>query len=157
MKTILLMLLCGTCFVFSGDLIQADETIVPSKARELSHFVALWNKSPFAAATNETPIESTDYILGGIAQFDGIDYASLVDKKSNEHFLLVSDQTIRGLRLLSVSRGQNGSGALAIVQKGEESLTLRTEKTPLIPAVAAQTENKNQLGFFSPGHPPPSH
>jgi len=157
MKTCLLLLLFGTCFAVSGNLGRADEPAVPSLGREASHFVVLWTKSPFAVGTGEPSEESPDYILGGIAQFDGVDYASLVEKKSNEHFLLVSDKTIRGLRLLSIFRGQNGSGAVAVVQKGDEAFTLRAELPPLMAKAPAQTESKAQLGLFSPGHPPPSH
>lgn len=104
------------------------------------HYQALWTTSPFAVATPDSPGASTDYSLVGIAQFDGIYYANLVDKQSQEHFLVTSKMPVRGLTLVSVAQGHDASQATAILQKEGQLISLKLETPAVNP---------------SPGMPPP--
>jgi hypothetical protein len=105
--------------------VRAEPAALPGPGFPASHYETLWTKSPFAVATSEAAPESADYTLVGIAEFDGVPYASLVDKQSQEHFLLSGDKPIRGLTLLSITRGHDGSDTTAVVQRNGESLTLK--------------------------------
>jgi hypothetical protein len=101
---------------------------LPGPAFDGNRYANLWTQSPFAIATPDAPAASADYQLVGLAQFDGISYASLIEKQSQEHFVLASDKPVRNLKLVSISRGP--SGASAIVLRNGESLTLHQEEAP---------------------------
>jgi hypothetical protein len=104
---------------------QADRPSLPEGGFAPSHYEVLWTKSPFAVASAEAAQESPDYDLVGVAQIDGMFYACLIDKQSNEHFLLATDdKSVRGLRLISVTRGQDNGSASATIQKDSQLFTL---------------------------------
>jgi hypothetical protein len=108
--------------------LDADEASLPGAGFSASHYEVLWTHSPFAVASSETTAsESPDYALVGIAQFDGVSYASLIDKKNQEHFILSGDKTERGMKLLSVTQGKDADGTFAVVQKDGAPLTLKLE------------------------------
>ncbi len=131
---------------FSICMAWADDPAVPGEGFGASRYEALWTKSPFAVATAEAAPESSDYSLVGIAQFDGVSYASLIDKQNNqEHFLLSSDKPSKGITLVSVTRGHGPSDTLAVIQKAGQSITLKLEQPALAPAAAANG---------APGMPP---
>jgi len=91
-------------------------------------YISLWTKSPFSIATPEAAATSTDYSLVGIAQFDGVTYVSLIEKQSQEHFVLTSAKPVRNLTLVSVAHGT--SGASAVIQRNGETLTLQQDQAP---------------------------
>jgi len=104
-----------------------DASGLPGPGFSGDRYTTLWTKSPFAIATPEAAAASQDYSLVGLAQFDGVSYASLVDKQSNEHFVLASDKPVRNLKLVSISHGANG--ASAVIDRNGEELTLQQEVT----------------------------
>ncbi len=80
----------------------------------------LWTKSSFAVETSVASVATTtEYQLIGAARFDGSFYASLVDKRNQEHFLLSSDRTVRDLMLVSVSHDRSGKLSALIQCRGE--------------------------------------
>jgi hypothetical protein len=108
----------------------ADEPIVPGDGFAASRYESLWTKSPFSVATPDGPAESADYAMVGVAQFDGVSYASLIDKQTNEHFLVSSDKPARGLVLVSVARGHDSSDMSAVIQNGPKTISLKLEQAP---------------------------
>lgn len=78
------------------------------------------------------PAESSDYSLVGIAQFNGISYASLIAKQNQEYFLLTTDKPARGLTLVSISQEYNASDVMAVVRKDGRLVTLKWEQPPLL-------------------------
>jgi hypothetical protein len=115
-----------------------DEVIPPGNGFGVSHYEALWTKSPFAVASTEAAPESSDYSLYGVAQADGISYVSLIDKQSQEHFLVASNKPVKGVTLVSVTPGHDASSTQVVIQKGGQSITLKLEQAP---AVLAQVPN----------------
>jgi hypothetical protein len=91
-------------------------------------YASLWTKSPFAIATPDAPAATTDYALVGIAQFDGVSYASLIEKQSQEHFVVSSDKPYKNLKLVSISRGKGDAATSAVIDRNGESLTLTLEQ-----------------------------
>jgi hypothetical protein len=98
---------------------------LPSPGFNSARYATLWTKSPFAIATPDAPAASADYQLVGMAEFDGVNYVSLVDKQNQQHFVLASDQPVRGLTLVSIAHGPSSSSA--VIQRNGETLTLQEE------------------------------
>jgi len=106
-----------------------DAAVVPGAGFSASRYQVLWTKSPFAVATAEAGADaSPDYLLYGIANVDGITYASVVDAHNQEHFLISSDKATRGLTLASITRSSDGSDTYANVLKDGQTITLKLEK-----------------------------
>jgi hypothetical protein len=95
-----------------------------------SRYEDLWSKSPFAIATSDAPAASEDYQLVGLAQFDGVSYVSLVDKQTQNHFVLTSVKPVKNLSLVSISRGEGPGNASAVIMRNGEALTLHEVDTP---------------------------
>jgi hypothetical protein len=114
--------------------IRADESTLPGNGFPADHYQVLWTKSPFAVATVEASVESINYALVGVAQFDGTSYASLIDKQSQEHFLVSDSKPSHGLTLVSVNRGEGSSDTSVVLQKNGESLTLKLESPATSPS-----------------------
>jgi hypothetical protein len=145
------ILLAG--FIFAGFSARAGEPpTLPGSGYAATRYEALWSKSPFsvASAEDEGGPSSPDYSLVGIAQFDGVSYASLVNKQTQEHFLVASDKPNEGFTLTSVTRGHDPSGTLAVLQKDGQSMTLKLETAP----VAGGPTVPPMLGING-GIPPP--
>jgi len=143
--------------ILSG-LVRADAVIdgtsspiVPGEGFPASRYQLLWTKSPFVVATTDSAPESPDYMMVGIAHFDGIDYVSLIEKKNQDHFLVSSDRSAYGLTLVSVERGRDPSDTTATFLKDGASITLKLEQLPSA-GLAIQTQTP-QITF--PGAPPP--
>jgi hypothetical protein len=119
-------------FVFGGILLGHGDVKTPSalpgSGFSAERYAGLWTKSPFAIATPDAPAASEDYQVVGLAQFDGVSYASLIDKQTHEHFVLASDKPQRNLTLVSVSH--DAKGASAVIQRNGEILTLQQEEAP---------------------------
>jgi hypothetical protein len=106
---------------------------LPATGFNGDRYNTLWTKSPFAIATPENSAASDDYRLVGLAEFDGVSYASLIVKQTQEHFILTSEKPERELQLVSVRPDANG-GSVVIEHHGEQ-LVLHQETAP--PANAA--------------------
>ncbi len=138
-----------------------DDSTFPPVGYAGDRYAPLWTKSPFAIATADAPVASADYALVGLAQFDGVSYASLIDKSNSEHFVLASNKPVRGLSLVSVTH-QSGAASATIRHNGE-MLTLRVENTaaspPPLPPPAAEPQNGafSNVGGGAPANtlPPP--
>lgn len=111
----------------------ADEPALPGSGYVATRYEALWSKSPFSVASAEDGPTSPDYSLVGIAQFDGVSYATVVNKQTQEHFLLSSDKPVKGFTLVSVTRGHDPSSTMAMLQKDGQSMTLKLDVTPVAP------------------------
>jgi hypothetical protein len=109
---------------------RADDSAVPTGGFPASRYEVLWKKSPFAVASAEAVPDSPDYVLAGIASFDGVSYASVIERKSNEHFLVSSDKPTRGLTLTSINRGHDNADTTAVVEKDGQMITLKLEAMP---------------------------
>jgi hypothetical protein len=142
MKLPLLLLTLAGSFALSAKPALADDSALPGAGFSAARYEALWTKSPFAVATADAVEDSPDYSLVGIAECNGISYASLIEKENQEHFLISSqkDKPVRGLVLLTITRGENGGDTYANVQKDGQTITLKLEQV----AVAEQ----------APGAPP---
>ena len=68
--------LCFLLAFFSGVQVHADT--LPGPAFDADRYRVLWEESPFAVAT-PVAVESQEFSLVGVAQFDGVAYVSLVD------------------------------------------------------------------------------
>ncbi len=86
-------------------------------------------------------------MLVGIAAFDGVSYASLIDRKNQEHFLISSDKTTNGIKLTSITPGHAGSDTFAVVQKNGQPLRLKLEQPPA-------TASAGGPNGMPPGMPP---
>jgi hypothetical protein len=124
-------------------LFAADNATMPGSGFAGDRYAGLWTKSPFAIATPDAPAASADYQLVGIAQFDGISYASLVNRQTQEHFVVTSEKPFKNLTLVSITPGKGGSTTSAVVQRNGQPLTLTLEQAPA--AVPG-----------APGQPPPN-
>jgi hypothetical protein len=106
-------------------------SVLPAAGFSADRYAVLWTKSPFAVATSETTgEESPDYYLVGVANQDGIFYASVIERQNSEHFLLSSDKPVRGLTLKSIKRTSDGTSTFAEVMKDGQPLTLKLEQAP---------------------------
>jgi hypothetical protein len=112
----------------------APSAAVPATTFPASRYEVLWTKSPFAVATSDTVgEESPDYMLVGIANFDGISYASVLEAKPpQEHFLISSDKATRGMTLKSINHNHDGTETYAVVVKDGQSLTLKLQQAPAL-------------------------
>jgi hypothetical protein len=125
---------------------DAGDAAVPAPGFAGDRYAALWTKSPFAIATPEAAASSTDYSLVGLAQFGGVTYVSLVDKQTQEHFVLTNDRPVRNLTLVSISHGSDG--ASAVIQRNGEMLTLKQETAP---APGSSTPNPPLMALAANG------
>ncbi len=113
---------------------SADEAALPTGPFEASHYRLLWETSPFAVAS-PVAVESVQYALVGAAQFEGISYASVVDKQSptQEHFVITSKEPSHGMSLVSLVHGSTPGSTYATLQQSGGSilrLNLETAATP---------------------------
>ena len=109
-----------------GGAVAAADAPLPGSGFDASRYATLWMKSPFVVASTDAPAASPDYDLVGIAQIDGVSYASLIDKNNNnQHFLISGDHPAEGVSLVSITRGQNAGDTTAVIQKNGQSLTLK--------------------------------
>jgi len=115
---------------------------LPGSGFNGDRYTTLWTKSPFAIATPEAGAGTQDYQLVGLARLDGVSYASLIDKQTQEHFVLASDKPVKNLTLVSISRGSNG--ATAVIERNGIMLSLKQDVPP--------AANGTPLGIA----PPPS-
>jgi hypothetical protein len=101
---------------------------LPSSGFNGDRYSTLWTKSPFAIATPEAAAATQDYQLVGLAQFDGVSYASLIDKQTQEHFIVTSEKPVKNLTLISVQHDSHGGSA--VIGRNGEQLVLHEEDAP---------------------------
>jgi hypothetical protein len=133
----------------------ADSDTLPGGAFDPSRYHALWENSPFAVAS-PVAVESAEYALVGAAQFDGVSYASIVDKQSPDHFVVTSTTPSHGLTLVKLVRGQNADSTFVTLQKNGGVLKLKLETTavPGSPAPSAPPVAQNAPAFSPPVYTP---
>lgn len=104
-----------------------DEATVAHQGYPAERYKSLWTQSPFAVETPEDDAtESADYALVGIAQIDGVSYASLIEKQNQNHLLISSDKPINGLTLNSITHKASGDTYATLTRDGQP-LTLKLE------------------------------
>ncbi len=131
---------------------DAAHSFIPSVDFQPARYETLWTKSPFSVATPDGPTDtSPDYALYGIANIDGITYASIVDAHTNEHFLISSDKPTRGLTLNGITREPNGGDTFANVMKDGQLLTLKLAAAPAPVAGATPVNGALPQGGPAPG------
>lgn len=139
--------------VFAGD-----KFVAPGTGFIQSRYASLWTKSPFAVATNDAPAAATtEYQLIGAARFDGISYASVIDKQSQKHLLLSSDKAVSDLTLISVSYDSSGRLS-ALIQCRGQMMSLTAEaigtSSSSSPGFVVSIPNQNQLAQSTSPFPP---
>jgi hypothetical protein len=154
MKTTIFLLVTLISTIAVAPL-RADDPVVPSGGFPASRYEALWTKSPFAVATAEASPDSPDYSLVGVANIEGVFYASVIEIKSQEHFLLSSGKPSRGLTLTSITRSPNGLDSYAIVQKDGQTLTLKLEQAQIAVAGGPTLNLGGLPGNMTPPLPMP--
>ena len=112
---------------------DTDPDAAPREGFPAKRYEALWTKSPFAVETPEAGEESPDYSLVGVAQFDGVFYASLVQKQNQEHFLVSSDKPYKGLTLTAITHGHDVADTTASLIKDGQPITLKLEAGTVMP------------------------
>jgi hypothetical protein len=147
-------LIFAAILILIAPLVRADglasaAPAVPAAGFPAARYETLWTKSPFAVATSETVgEESPDYFLVGIANLEGISYASVIERQNQEHFLISTDKANRGLTLKSINRSQDGAGTFAEVLKDGQTLTLKLEQPPAgVPGVPGVGMNPGMIGM----------
>jgi hypothetical protein len=146
MKTFILFLAMAGSLALTAKPAGAEDSAAPGPGFVASRYETLWTKSPFSVATAEAAQESPDYSLVGIAEFDGVSYASLIERQSQEHFLISSDKPIRGLMLTSITHGPAGTDTYAVVQKDGQPITLKLEQAPAAAATPLNVMNATNGG-----------
>ena len=121
----LLIYLGAIGFLLARPALAADSDL-PGPAFDSNRYAPLWENSPFAVAT-PVAMESQEYFLVGVAQFDGVSYASIVDKQNQNHFVVTSATPVQGLKLVSLTRGQDAGSTFATFEKDGALLKLRLE------------------------------
>ena len=161
-------ILLTSALAFSiGAPLLADSAL-PSGGFSGDRYTVLWTKSPFAIATAEAAPESADYQLVGLAQFDGISYANLVVKQTQEHFVLSSQKSEKNLTLVSIRHDVQGGSA--VIQRNGERLVLQetiasatappadmNAAVPTPGAVPGMSINPSVGGIISPANSYPPH
>jgi hypothetical protein len=92
--------------------------------------ILTWHQAaadPSIAAVGSSPSASR-YTLVGIARFEGISYASLLDQQTGDHFLLSTDKKSEfDVALASVRTDDDPSGPGAIILKDNVSVLIKLE------------------------------
>lgn len=117
---------------------------VPPSGCDADHFRSLWTASPFVLATPESTAVSAEFSLVGVACFEGVSYASLVDTGTQEHFTLSSDKPVHGLTLLSVAKGK--TGATVNIQRASGELMILKEAGSSRPAGGSAISTSDPTG-----------
>jgi len=91
-------------------------------------FLTAFRVSAESSDAVESSLTSSNYTLVGIAKFDGISYASLLDGQTGGHFLLSTDKkSDLDVTLISVRTYDDASGPAAIIEKDNVSVLVKLE------------------------------
>ncbi len=135
-RTALLLLL--------GAAARAEDSGLPGGPFAASRYETLWTSSPFSVAT-PVAVESAEYALVGAAEFDGVSYASVIDKKSQEHFVVTNKTPSHGLTLVSLAHGTGPTSAT--LQRNGALLKLTADNTPPPPGAASPMSMPGMSGM----------
>jgi hypothetical protein len=87
-------------------------------------------------------VASFHYTLVGIAKFEGVSYASFIDERTGDHFLLsTQNKSDREVTLTAVHTQDDPSGTAAIVLSAGVSLLLGFEAAVVAPSDLASSVN----------------
>ena len=133
-------------------LMRADDGGLPSGAFDASRYSLLWETSPFAVAS-PVAVESVQYSLVGAAEFEGVSYASIIDKQSQNHFVVTSKTPSHGLSMVSLTHGSSPGSVSATLQSsgGILKLALDTTTAPLVAPQPVNTAPTMPMPGMSPG------
>jgi hypothetical protein len=136
MKRLIPTLLTLLALAGGAHSVRGDE--LPGGPFPASRYSALWEKSPFAV---ETPVaaESVQYSLVGAAQVDGVSYLSIIDKQSQEHFVVTTTSPSHGLSLVSLTHEPTSTFATMRSNGGILKLPLEGVPVPAGQVVIPQT------------------
>jgi hypothetical protein len=124
------LLIIGAIFgLVLSSAVRAENDGLPAGSFDASRYESLWKDSPFAVAT-PVAVESAQYALVGAAQFDGVSYASVIDKQSQDHFVVTSATPSHGLTLIDLAHGTDAGSTFATLQKNGALLKLKLENDP---------------------------
>jgi hypothetical protein len=141
-KTLVLTMLAALVVDCGEVTTRADAPSVPADGFSASHYGSLWARSPFAVATSEISADpDPGYALVGVAHLDGVDYANVIETKSQRHFLVFSGGTAGGLTLVSISRGDRPNDASAVLKKDGELIQIKMANAPVVSAPIAMIQN----------------
>ncbi len=101
-------------------------SVVPGASFPVEHYSKLWLQSPFAVAS-ATVAASPDFALLAVAKIDGVSYATMLQKQTQQHFVVSSQEPAHGLTLVSIQRGKNADGTIASFLQSGQSITLPLE------------------------------
>jgi hypothetical protein len=132
MKPFLLLALSLAASLLPGR----GSEVLPGEGFPADRYESLWKKPPFAVATPEQGTASPEYALVGIAEFDHVSYASLVDRHTREHFVVSTQAPARGVVLLSILHAHPPDRNSAALEIDGLSVVLPLE-TPAAPAPVA--------------------
>lgn len=121
----------------------------------ISLFAATFTSHSLAANTWAITQEKnlSDYSLVGVAYLDGISYASLVDRQSNEHFVLTTGKPDQGFTLTSLTKDFDA----VIEYKGQSVILKLGEGKATVASTALSQSIFPQTNFVVPTHlAPPS-
>ena len=148
---------------------HGDDSL-PGAGFDAQRYDSLATNSPFSVAAPEAGETSPEYQLVGIAHFDGTDYASVIDKQTNDRLLLwrgkesPRDASSSAVALISITEGKSGGESSALVVCNGQRMLLKIEKTEAL-AVAKPATSKAMVSsdgqvrrhfIFPPSPPPPS-
>ena len=104
----------------------AADADLPGPPFNSDRYAPLWENSPFAVAT-PVAVESEQYFLVGVAQFDGVSYASIVDRQTQAHFVVTNTTPNHGMKLVSLTHGQDAASTSATIDKDGSLLRLKLD------------------------------
>ena len=138
--------------------VRADDApAVPGPGFPGDRYASLWTASPFSIPTPEASAALADYQLVGLVQFGGIAYASLVDRRTQEHFVLTSDKPARNLTLVSVAHGPASTSV--VINRNGELINLKQEEMSAVVSVGtapAAAPTANTPSGVLPAETPPA-
>jgi hypothetical protein len=120
--------LTGLVLVLANPPALADDAGLPGGAFAADRYRILWETSPFAVAS-PVAVESVQYALVGAAELEGVSYASVVDKQSQEHFVVTSRTPSHGLSLVGLEHGTGPGSTFATLKKSDGILKLTLDTT----------------------------
>ncbi len=111
--------------LFSARILHAARLLAVTGA--LSLFLALQPLPADTSISTAASAPSFPYALVGVSRFDGVSYVNLLDRQTGEHWLLATNQPVKGLVLDSVLTDSATSGPSAIVRYAGEPLLLKLD------------------------------
>lgn len=143
--------LLATTLLLVSTVVAHAQVALP-EAREIERYAAIWQKSPFVAATEVSPAAESiakQFALTGFANIGGNDVIFVFDRKGLGRFTVAKGTPINGVELISVSEGLEVKDLKAVVRAQGETAEIIYD-----PSLSA--EKGGQTTPQSPTAPPPS-